>query len=109
MAARKLEDDVPEETKKRRLAEIIAVQRESGHFRTKEHLGKIEEVLIEGPSKKSDADWMGRNSQNAVVVFPKEHYKVGDFVTVEITDCTSATLIGKARTPQPPKGEFNKL
>jgi tRNA-2-methylthio-N6-dimethylallyladenosine synthase len=109
MAARKLEDDVPEETKKRRLAEIIAVQRESGHFRTKEHLGKIEEVLIEGPSKKSDADWMGRNSQNAVVVFPKEHYKVGDFVTVEITDCTSATLLGRAQDPNPERKKFNTL
>ncbi|SMC45985.1 tRNA (N6-isopentenyl adenosine(37)-C2)-methylthiotransferase MiaB [Cellulophaga tyrosinoxydans] len=96
MAARKLKDDVPEEVKKRRLAEIIAVQRESGHYRTKQHLGKIEEVLIEGTSKKSDADWMGRNSQNAVVVFPKENYKVGDFVLVKITDCTSATLLGEA-------------
>tara|TARA_R110000868_G_scaffold37672_6_gene132999 strand:+ start:1800 stop:3239 length:1440 start_codon:yes stop_codon:yes gene_type:complete len=96
MAARKLEDDVPEETKKRRLAEIIAVQRESGHFRTKQHLGKIEEVLIEGSSKKSDTDWMGRNSQNAVVVFPKENYEVGDFVLVKINECTSATLIGEA-------------
>tara|TARA_R110002051_G_scaffold98438_2_gene168619 strand:- start:9823 stop:11262 length:1440 start_codon:yes stop_codon:yes gene_type:complete len=96
MAARKLEDDVPEETKKRRLAEIIAVQRESGHYRTKQHLGKIEEVLIEGTSKKSDSDWMGRNSQNAVVVFPKENYKVGDFVLVKINKCTSATLIGEA-------------
>tara|TARA_R110000796_G_scaffold250788_4_gene380798 strand:- start:171901 stop:173340 length:1440 start_codon:yes stop_codon:yes gene_type:complete len=96
MAARKLEDDVPEETKKRRLAEIIALQRESGHFRTKQHLGKIEEVLIEGSSKKSDTDWMGRNSQNAVVVFPKENYEVGDFVLVKINECTSATLIGEA-------------
>ena len=96
MAARKLADDVPEATKKRRLAEIIAVQRESGHYRTKQHVGKIEEVLIEGSSKKSATDWMGRNSQNAVVVFPKENYKVGDFVLVKINDCTSATLIGEA-------------
>tara|TARA_R110000765_G_scaffold229547_1_gene333066 strand:- start:1147 stop:2589 length:1443 start_codon:yes stop_codon:yes gene_type:complete len=96
MAARKLEDDVPEVTKKRRLAEIIAVQRESGHYRTKQHIGKIEEVLIEGTSKKSDDDWMGRNSQNAVVVFPKENYKLGDFVLVKINDCTSATLLGEA-------------
>lgn len=96
MAARKLEDDIPEETKKRRLAEIIAVQREAGHYRTKQHLGKIEEVLIEGPSKKSDQHWMGRNSQNAVVIFAKENYKVGEFVLVKITDCTSATLLGEA-------------
>lgn len=96
LAERKMEDDVPDAVKKRRLAEIIALQREHGHFRTKQHLGKIEEVLIEGPSKKSPLDWMGRNSQSTVVVFPKEHYKVGDFVNVKINDCTSATLIGEA-------------
>ncbi|MBT8385124.1 MAG: TRAM domain-containing protein, partial [Bacteroidia bacterium] len=53
-------------------------------------------VLIEGTSKKSEAHWKGRNTQNTVVVFPKEHYKLGDFVMVKIDDCTSATLIGKA-------------
>ena len=96
LAERKMEDDVPEPVKKRRLAEIIALQREHGHFRTKQHLGKVEEVLIEGESKKSDSQWMGRNSQSTVVVFPKENYKVGDFVNVKINDCTSATLIGEA-------------
>ncbi|RIV44239.1 tRNA (N6-isopentenyl adenosine(37)-C2)-methylthiotransferase MiaB [Flagellimonas pelagia] len=96
LAERKMEDDVPEETKKRRLREIIDLQQKHSHFRTQEHLGKVEEVLIEGPSKKSDAHWMGRNSQNTVVVFPKEHYQVGDFVNVKINECTSATLIGEA-------------
>jgi len=96
MAARKLEDDVPMKIKQRRLSEIIALQREHCKFRTEEHLGNIEEVLIEGTSKKSDAHWMGRNSQNTVVVFPKENYKVGDFVNVRINECTSATLIGEA-------------
>jgi len=96
MAARKLEDDVPIEVKQGRLAEIIALQREHCKFRTEEHLGNIENVLIEGTSKKSDAHWMGRNSQNTVVVFPKGNYNVGDFVDVKINDCTSATLIGKA-------------
>ena len=95
-AARKLEDDVPMATKKRRLQEIIALQQQHSLYRTKEHLGKIEEVLIEGTSKKSDTHWMGRNSQNTVVVFPKEAYKTGDFVNVEIKDCTSATLLGEA-------------
>ena len=47
-------------------------------------------------SKKSDKEWSGRTSQNAVAVFPKEHYKVGDLVNVKIHDCTSATLIGNA-------------
>ncbi len=96
LAARKLEDDIPAETKKRRLQEIINLQQKHGLFRTQQHVGKTEEVLIEGPSKKSDAHWMGRNSQNTVVVFPKENYKVGDFVNVKINDCTSATLIGEA-------------
>lgn len=96
MAARKLEDDIPLETKKRRLAEIIEVQRKSSLLRTQQHVGKTQEVLIEGTSKKSDAHWMGRNSQNTVVVFPKEHYKKGDFVMVKNNDCTSATLIGEA-------------
>ncbi|MEP3209222.1 MAG: tRNA (N6-isopentenyl adenosine(37)-C2)-methylthiotransferase MiaB [Maribacter sp.] len=96
MAARKLEDDVPMNVKQRRLAEIIALQREHCKFRTEEHLGNIEEVLVEGTSKKSNAHWMGRNSQNTVVVFPKGNYKVGDFVNVKISDCTSATLIGEA-------------
>jgi len=95
MAARKLEDDVPNEVKQRRLAEIIALQREHCKFRTEEHLGNIEDVLIEGTSKKSEAHWMGRNPQNTVVVFPKENYKIGDFVKVKIKDCTSATLIGE--------------
>lgn len=96
MAARKLEDDVPMDVKQRRLSEIIALQREHCELRTKEHLGVLEEVLIEGTSKKSDAHWMGRNSQNTVVVFPKENYKMGDFVMVKSHECTSATLIGEA-------------
>ncbi|MGS2764186.1 tRNA (N6-isopentenyl adenosine(37)-C2)-methylthiotransferase MiaB [Sinomicrobium sp. M5D2P9] len=96
LAARKMDDDVPEEVKKRRLTEIITLQQQHGLYRTQQHLGKTEEVLVEGPSKKSDAHWMGRNTQNTVVVFPKENYKVGDFVNVKITDCTPATLIGEA-------------
>ncbi|MEH6682172.1 MAG: tRNA (N6-isopentenyl adenosine(37)-C2)-methylthiotransferase MiaB [Sediminicola sp.] len=96
LAERKMTDDVPDAVKKRRLAEIIALQREHGHFRIKQQLGKIQEVLIEGTSKKSPSDWMGRNSQSTVVVFPKENYKVGDFVNVKINSCTSATLIGHA-------------
>ncbi|MBO0330463.1 tRNA (N6-isopentenyl adenosine(37)-C2)-methylthiotransferase MiaB [[Muricauda] lutisoli] len=96
LAERKMEDDIPEAIKKRRLTEIIELQQEHSHYRTQQHLGKIEEVLIEGTSKKSDAHWMGRNSQNTVVVFPKENYKVGDFVNVKINECTSATLIGEA-------------
>lgn len=96
LAARKMEDDIPEEIKKRRLREIIDLQQKHGLFRTQQHLGRVEEVLIEGPSKKSNAHWMGRNSQNTVVVFPKENYTIGEFVNVRINDCTSATLLGEA-------------
>jgi tRNA-2-methylthio-N6-dimethylallyladenosine synthase len=96
VAERKLEDDVPEAVKKRRLQDIIALQLKHSHFRTKKHLGKVEEVLIEKESKKSDQHWAGRNTQNTTVVFPKEHYKIGDFVMVKIADCTSATLKGNA-------------
>ncbi|TWO33464.1 tRNA (N6-isopentenyl adenosine(37)-C2)-methylthiotransferase MiaB [Seonamhaeicola sediminis] len=96
LAERKLEDDIPLDIKKRRLNEIIALQQKHGLMRTQEHVGKIEEVLVEKASKRSDAHWAGRNSQNTMVVFPKGNYKVGDFVNVKITDCTSATLIGEA-------------
>ena len=96
LAGRKMDDDIPEKTKKRRLSEIIALQRQHCQFRTEKHVGKVQEVLIEGTSKKSENEWMGRNSQSTVVVFPKENYKVGDFVNVQINDCTSATLKGIA-------------
>ncbi len=96
LAARKMEDDVPEETKKRRLNEIIDLQQQLGLERTKRFVGQEVEVLIEKESKRSDAHWSGRNSQNTVVVFPKANYKVGDFVMVKIKDCTAATLIGEA-------------
>ncbi|MFN3641150.1 MAG: TRAM domain-containing protein, partial [Flavobacterium sp.] len=95
MAARKLEDDVPESVKKRRLQEVIDLQQKISLEKTKRFLGKTVEVLIEKTSKKSEHHWSGRNSQNTTVVFPKENYKTGDFVLVEITDCTSSTLIGK--------------
>jgi len=94
-AAKKMSDNVPLETKKRRLTEIINLQQKHGLFRMQKFVGKTVEVLIEGNSKKSDAHWMGRNSQNAVAVFPKGNEKIGDIVEVIIDDCTSATLIGK--------------
>jgi len=96
LAHRKLKDDVEESTKKRRLNEIVELQQKHSLIRTKEFLNKTVEVLIEKTSKKSKLHWSGRNSENTVVVFPKEHYKVGDFVNVKITDCTSATLLGSA-------------
>ncbi|NUY81772.1 tRNA (N6-isopentenyl adenosine(37)-C2)-methylthiotransferase MiaB [Flavobacterium sp. MAH-1] len=96
LAARKLEDDVPEEVKKRRLTEVVAMQRQLSLNCTEAFVGQTVEVLIEKESHRSDAHWSGRNSQNTVAVFPKEHYKTGDFVMVRIDSCTSATLIGEA-------------
>ncbi|MBA3985903.1 MAG: tRNA (N6-isopentenyl adenosine(37)-C2)-methylthiotransferase MiaB [Flavobacteriales bacterium] len=96
MAARKMEDDIPEEIKKRRLQEIVDVQQKYSAYRTQQFVGKTVEVLIERSSKKNQNEWSGRTQQNTVAVFPKENYKVGDFVMVKINDCTSATLLGKA-------------
>ncbi len=96
LAGRKMEDDVPFETKKRRLQEVIDTQRAIGHEQLKKHLGKIEEVLIEKTSKKSDEHWAGRNTQSNMIIFPKGNYNVGDFVNVRINDCTTATFLGEA-------------
>lgn len=96
LAGKKMDDDVPNEIKKRRLNEVIAVQRRLSNEHTQKYIGKTIEVLIEGTSKKSEKHWMARNSQNYVAVFPKGNEKVGDYIMVEIEDCTSATLIGNS-------------
>tara|TARA_B100000401_G_scaffold428559_1_gene361303 strand:+ start:645 stop:2096 length:1452 start_codon:yes stop_codon:yes gene_type:complete len=95
-AAKKLEDNIDEDTKSRRLSEIVELQQKHSLYRSKEFLGKTVEVLIEKESKKSNLHWSGRNQQNTTVVFPKENYNIGDFVNVKINNCTSATLIGVA-------------
>ncbi len=94
LAAKKMEDDVPLEIKKRRLSEIINLQQSLSLAKMQQAVGKTVEILIEGDSKKSSEHWMGRNSQNAVAVFPKSDEKIGDLVMVHVDDCTSATLIG---------------
>ena len=96
LAAKKIEDDIPEPTKKRRLQEIIDLQRTHSEYRTRQFIGKTVCVLIEKSSKRSSEFWSGRTSQNTVAVFPKEKYKVGDLVDVKIEEVTSATLIGTA-------------
>jgi len=96
LAAKRYADDIPEETKKRRLTEVVAKQRNHSLQRLQEQVGKIHHVLIEGFSKRSDQDYCGRNDRNAMVVFPVDtRYKVGDYVNVLGENCTSATLIGK--------------
>ncbi len=94
LAARKMKDDVSEEVKQQRLAEIVALQQRLSEIKTKAGVGKIHKVLIESLSKKSKVHFSGRNQQNTTVVFPKENYSIGDYVNVLATDCTSATLIG---------------
>ena len=96
LAERKMEDDVPQDVKKRRLTEIIEKQQEHSRYRTEAFLGQTVCVLIEKESKRSKEQWSGRTTQNTVVVFPKENYNVGEFVDVKIEDCTSATLMGTA-------------
>jgi tRNA-2-methylthio-N6-dimethylallyladenosine synthase len=94
LAAKRMEDDVPQSIKKQRLNEIINLQRKLSSNNTKTYLKKTIEVLIEGTSKKSQEHWMGRNSQNYVTIFPKNGEKIGDYVRVKVEECTSATLIG---------------
>jgi tRNA-2-methylthio-N6-dimethylallyladenosine synthase len=96
LAERKYKDDVPAEIKSRRLAEIVELQLKHSAERTQQGVGKVHRVLVEGISKKSKEDLFGRNSQNTVVVFPKENYKKGDYVNVLVDKCTGGTLIGKA-------------
>lgn len=95
LAERKFEDDVPEEVKKRRLKEIIDLQQKHSAYRTKQGVGKVHKVLVEGVSKKSEDHLYGRNSQNTTVVFPRGTHKKGEYVNVLAKSCTSATLIGE--------------
>ena len=97
LAARRYTDDIPEDVKKRRLIEIINLQNSLSRESYKGDIGKTFEVLIEGNSKKKETDWVGRNTQNKVVVFPKNTQELnkGDYVQVLITSATSATLLGQ--------------
>ena len=95
-AAKKLVDDVPEAVKSRRLSEIIALQNAKSKAKNESYIGKVVTVLVEGPSKKSDLDWMGRSDQNSVTIFPCENYKKGDLVNVLVERATTTAMIGKA-------------
>lgn len=95
LAERKFKDDVPDDVKGKRLEEIIALQLESSAVSHKNQVGKIAKVLVEGPSKRSEEHFCGRDGRNSMVVFPKGNAKKGEYVLVKITDCTSATLIGE--------------
>ena len=109
LAERKFEDDVPDEVKGRRLQEVIALQMQGAAERTKQHVGKVQRVLIEGTSKKSEDHLQGRNSQNIVVVFAKTmDCAPGDYADVMANDCTSVTLIGELINVYPRTNESVK-
>lgn len=96
LAQKKYEDDIPEQVKKARLKEIIDIQTQINKELNEAEIGKTYEVLVEGVSKRDENDLRGRSSQNKMIIFPKENYKIGDFVNVKVEKSTSATLIGKA-------------
>lgn len=95
LAAKKYEDDIPLDVKKKRLQEIINKQQGISLERNKLDVGKVHKVLIEGVSKRSDEQLQGRNTANKVIIFPRGHYKKGDYVNVMVNDCTAATLFGE--------------
>ena len=95
LAARRYPDDIPDEVKNRRLTEVITRQRINSHRSNVEDVGKVFEVLVEGPSKKNSEEYSGRTDSNKMVIFPRKNVQKGDFVKVEITACTSGTLLGK--------------
>lgn len=96
LAAKKYEDDIAYEEKTRRLEEIIDLQRKLSLESNQKDVGKIFEVLIEGESKRSKEQLFGRNSQNKVIIFDRKEFKIGDYVQVKVTSCTSATLFGES-------------
>ena len=96
LAARRFADDVPVEIKKRRLQELVDLHRIHSLESMQRDVGKTFKVLVEGYSKRSENELFGRNDQNKGIVFPKENYKKGDYVMVQVLDCTAGTLIGVA-------------
>ncbi len=94
-AAKKYKDDVPDEVKSRRLSEIIELQRKHSGIRNNQYIGRVQKILVEGNSKKSDKHHFGKTDSNKVVVFPKGSEKIGDYVHVKITSSTTGTLIGE--------------
>lgn len=95
LAERKYEDDVPEEVKQRRLTEVIDKQQANSLMHHEKGIGKTFEVLVEGESKRSAEEMFGRNSQNAVIIFPKGDLKKGDYALVKVLSCTAATMRGE--------------
>ena len=95
LASREMPDNVPEDVKIERLNRMIALQNRLSAESNRRDIGKTFDVLVEGVSKRSTEQFVGRNSQNKTLVFPRGDYRVGDTIRVTVTDSTSATLIGK--------------
>lgn len=95
LAARTMPDNVPEEVKIDRLNRMIALQNELSRESNARDIGKTFDVLVEGVSKRSKEQFVGRNQQNKTLVFPRGDYRVGDIVRVRVVDSSSATLIGE--------------
>ena len=94
-AQRHMADDVPDEVKTARLSQIIELQNELSAASNRRDVGREFEILVEGVSKRSDAQLFGRTSQNKVVVFDRGDHRIGEYVKVRVTDCSSATLLGE--------------
>lgn len=95
LAARKYEDDIPEEIKKKRLEEVIRLQNQISYQHNLRDIGKVCKVLVEKKSKRSEDEFAGRNSQNKMIVFPKGQAEIGKYVWVRVDQCTQATLRGE--------------
>lgn len=110
LAARKFADDVPEKVKKRRLTEIINLQGEMSARKNKERIGTVLTVLVEGRSKRSENDLMGKCDENISVIFPRENFSKGQYVDVRIEKSTSNSMVGKAvgLNPHFEKARLNK-
>ncbi len=93
LASREMPDNVPEEVKIERLNRMIALQNELSAESNRRDVGKVFEVLVEGVSKRSTQQWVGRTQQNKTCVFPRGDFRVGDFVKVRVTGSSSATLV----------------
>lgn len=94
-AQRHMADDVPDEVKTARLSQIIELQNELSAASNRRDVGREFEILVEGVSKRSDAQLFGRTSQNKVVVFDRGDHRIGEYVKVRVTGCSSATLLGE--------------
>jgi tRNA-2-methylthio-N6-dimethylallyladenosine synthase len=96
LAQRRYQDDIPQPVKKRRLQEIVELQNRLSLESNQRDVGKVFKVLVEGNSRRTEFDWMGRTTQNKVIVFPKTGHEIrkGDYVNIKVTSCTQATLIG---------------